>query len=100
MKTVLPLAINTVDEAKVFLKALCQNNEQYHPEDDAHDIVWALPADQKPTHNEATHLNRLMDDIYDLPENKGKQGDDLGFCPCGFILEQDPDYVRMHEENS
>lgn len=40
MKTTLPTAINTIEEAKTFLTELNTNGEAYHPEDDAHDIIW------------------------------------------------------------
>lgn len=38
MKTNLPAAITTIDEAKAFLTELHANGESYHPEDDAHDV--------------------------------------------------------------
>lgn len=97
MKTLLPKSIATVEEAKRFLTDLYNNDEEFHPEDNAHDIVWNLEDNQIPTFAECEVLNRLMEDIYGLPENKGKRGDEIGFCPCGFLLELDPDYVAMRD---
>lgn len=78
MKTVLPKEINTVDEAKKFLFELLANGESYHPEDDAHDIIWATPAGQQaPTDAEKDQLNDLMSDIYELD----------GFDPCGYLID-------------
>lgn len=75
MKTTLPKRITTVYKAKKFLTNLHRNGELYHPEDDAHDIIWNT--DHKyPTDEECDTLNRLMADIYQLN----------GFDPCDFIL--------------
>lgn len=87
MNTVLPKSISTVDEAKTFLTELVKNGESFHPEDDAHDIEWlSVPVENRPTPAECNQLNKLMEDIYDLPGNDGKHDDSILFCPCGFIL--------------
>jgi hypothetical protein len=94
MKTKLPDQIKTVKEAEAFLTDLLINNESYHPEDDANDIDWCTIENENdiPTKAECDQLNKLMDDIYDLPENTyGRKYVDLGFDPCGFIL----DYLDM-----
>lgn len=75
MKTVLPPAIQTIEQAKDFLKALHDNDEAFHPEDDAHDITWRTC---EPTDQEKDVLNRRMSEIYDLPG---------AFDPCGYLLE-------------
>jgi len=82
MKTVLPKSISTVEEAKVFLLALYNNNEVYHPEDDAHDIIWdgVTVSDA-----EADQLNKLMNDIYSLDDYTMFNGKELTFDPCEFL---------------
>lgn len=87
MKTTLPTAINSIDEAKAFLSELYKNNESYHPEDNAHSMVWSTV---DPTFKERTQLNKLMDDIYNLPGNESHSK--LIFDPCEFLLKLDPDY--------
>lgn len=74
MKTKLPKMIKTPEEAKKFLLELIANNEVFHPEDDAHDILWNTC---DPTHEEKEQLNVLMHDIYRVAD----------FDPCGFILD-------------
>lgn len=61
------------------------NSEAFHPEDDAHDILWDL--ENVPTYEECEQLNKLMDDIYNLPGNDGKHDNSIAFCPCGFLLD-------------
>lgn len=62
MKTKLPQSITTQAEAEAFLKELYNNGEIYHPEDDAHGIIWNLPEGQdEPTNEECDLLNDLMD---------------------------------------
>ena len=73
MKTYLPTEIKNVKAAKEFLVELNNNNESFHPEDDAHQIIWH---NEKPTEQECSKLNSLMEDIY-LISN---------FDPCSFIL--------------
>lgn len=88
MKTILPAAIDTVEEAKNFLHSLHSNGESFHPEDDAHDILW-YSAD--PTEEECDQLNKLMRDIYALPECTMQFDADKGmymdFDPCGYLLD-------------
>lgn len=99
MKTRLPNHITTIEEAKTFLKELYDNDETFHPEDDAHDIAWNLPDNLVPTHEECEKLNHLMDDIYDLPGNDGRHCGKMIFDPCEFLLNQDPEYVKMMHED-
>jgi len=84
-KTTLPEAINTIPEAKKFLRELYNNGESYHPEDDAKDILWISCG--QPTTRQATKLNKLMDDIYNLEGNDGNHATPI-FCPCGFLLNE------------
>lgn len=86
LKTNLPYHISTIEEAKAFLNELHSNNETFHPEDDALEIVWRLPIDQQPTIKDKQNLNSLMSDIYELEENKGKDSTNLVFCPCEYLL--------------
>lgn len=74
MNTIIPQKIETIQEAESFLSALLGNGEEFHPEDDAHDIVWHTT--EPPTPEECDELNRAMEQIYSLP----------GFDPCEFIL--------------
>lgn len=77
MKTVLPVAITTIEQAKAYLTDLYNNGEAYHPEDNAHSIAWSLPV--QPTTDEREQLNKLMNDIYALKR----------IDPCEFILDLD-----------
>lgn len=86
MKTTLPATITTIEQAKQFLTTLNENGEVYHPEDDAHTIIWHLPAHQCPTPQECDRLNQLMEAIYALPGNEGRHSD-LAFDPCQWILQ-------------
>ena len=87
MKTQLPQSINSIEEAKAFLAALHSNNEQFHPEDDAHEIEWLTIEDENncPTVSECDQLNKLMNDIYNLPGNNDAQN--MAFDPCGYLLD-------------
>lgn len=89
MKTKLPEAITTIEEAKAFLRELHSNGELWHPEDSAHDMMpWhGMPEDEpRPTTEQCNQLDKLMQDIYDLPGNKDKYPD-LLFDPCGYGLQ-------------
>ena len=66
MKTKLPEKITNVDEAKEFLTALHSNGEQFHPEDDANDIINSRN-DHLFTKEEGDKLNKLTEQIYALP---------------------------------
>lgn len=98
MKTHLPDSIKTIDEAKAFLTELYNNDEHFHPEDDAHGIIWN--SCEEPTKEECDKLNDLMCDIYNLPGNDGKHDNSIAFCPCGFLLELDPEYVKMRDADT
>ena len=63
MKTNLNRTIETEYDAIEFLTELYQNKEDYHPEDDAHDIVWRKDI-PPPTIEECDLLNALMESIY------------------------------------
>lgn len=83
MKTILPVAIKTIAQAKKLLTDLYNNNEYFHPEDDAHDIVWGTC--EEPSFEDKEQLNTLMGQIYLLKGNDGRH-DKLKFCPCGYLL--------------
>lgn len=68
--------ITSVEEAKAFLRELHDNDEAYHPEDDAEDN------ENEDIRLEADALNKCMEDIYALP---GVPGDD--FDPCGYLID-------------
>lgn len=84
MKTTLPTTITTIEEAEAFLTDLYNNGESYHPEDDAHDIVWSGDIFGFPSRDDAMQLNELMHQIYALPGNDGRHTD-LAFDPCEFL---------------
>ncbi len=88
MLTKLPPAIYNVHQAKALLAELHRNRESFHPQDDATDINWNLPDDQQPTIAEGQLLNKLMEEIYNLPGNKGHRTK-LLFDPCKYLLELD-----------
>lgn len=87
MKTTLPAQITTVEEAKAFLSALHANSESYHPEDDAHTVQWTTG--ESISQADATQLNKLMEDIYNLPGNDGRHVN-LAFDPCEYLLSLEP----------
>ena len=68
IKTILPDAISTIYEAKVFLKELHKNGESFHPEGRAVELINDS-GEQFFTHDEAAQLDKLMDDIYNLNRN-------------------------------
>ncbi len=90
MKTNLPTAITTIEEAKAFLTELHTNGEHYHPEDDAHDILWDI--NNTPNRDECMQLNELMHQIYALPGNDGRHSAPLAFDPCLFLIILDHEY--------
>ena len=63
MKTGLNIEIRTDQDAEDFLIALVINKEEYHPEDNAHDILWN-DVENPPTAVECDKLNELMGQIY------------------------------------
>jgi hypothetical protein len=85
MKTNLPSEITSIEEAKKFLSELHANGESFHPEDNAHDIDWDLPDEQKPDYMQSRQLNKLMFDIYNLPGND-RSHVNLAFDPCDYLL--------------
>lgn len=84
MKTILPKSIETIADAKKFLTELQKNGEAYHPEDDATTVVWQTA---KPTRKECKQLNKLMQDIYSMPENYRHMNQPIPFDPCAFLHE-------------
>jgi hypothetical protein len=84
MKTELPDGINNVEEAKIYLDQLILNEEIYHPEEDAFDIVWR---NEQPTEQEAILMNKLMYDIYNLPQCQTDADGEMEFDPCAYIID-------------
>jgi hypothetical protein len=90
LKTTLPSRINSVDEAKAFLDQLIMNDEYYHPEEDALEVRWTTLESDHPTEDQCVYLNKLMADIYLLPECDPEMVDDelyMEFDPCLYILD-------------
>lgn len=74
MKSKIPANITTVTAAREFLEELFNNGESYHPEDDAHDIVWN---GVDVSEDERNRLNIAMIQIHAIPD----------FDPCEFLLD-------------
>lgn len=79
-KTGLPKSIRSIEEACAFLRDLWDNQETWHCEDDPADCF-----EGRIGHDCAQHLRGLMQQIYNLPGNRGSVRD-MMFDPCGFIL--------------
>lgn len=91
MKFVLPEKIETVEQAEDYLRLLHSNSMSYHPEDDAREIEWDMPDNERPTTKECKKMNKLMEQIYNLPGNENVEN--MIFDPCGFLLELDDQVV-------
>lgn len=76
MRTNLDRTITSTGEAKAFLSDLIRNDEVYHPEDDAHDIIWETTT---VTPEECDKLNSLMEQVYEFFSED--------FDPCGYIID-------------
>jgi len=74
MQTEVSKKIKNVEDAVVFLIELHKNNEGFHPDDDAHDIVWSTVA---PTIYEKDELNKRMDECRKFID------------PCAVLVELD-----------
>lgn len=84
MKTILPKAIASVQEAKAFYAALHFNGEAYNPEDSAMDIEFAI---SEVSEAERKQLDKLQQDVYNLPELANYP--DVEFDPCGYLIDLD-----------
>lgn len=83
MKTMIPASITTLEDAKKFLTDLHNNNETYHPEDDALYVHFiSIPVSERPTIDECNKLNALMNSISCLQETKTGS-----FDPCQFLID-------------
>lgn len=87
MKTKLPESITSVEEAKQLLTDLHNNNEEFHPEDSAFDIDWQTT---EVTDEEKSQLDKLMNDIYSLPDTWSINNPE-GFDPCEFTIFLNPE---------
>ena len=79
LKTPLPEAIENLEQAKAYLKALYDNGESYHPDDNAADCLSFI------SKKEGEIMDALMDRICALAKG-------TDFDPCLFLLELDPNY--------
>ena len=74
MKTNLNIEIRSQEDAEAFLVALNDNGEAFHPEDDAHDVLWSRM--DIPSKDDLDRLNELMEACF-------------AFCdPCEILLNQ------------
>jgi len=80
MKTKIPEKIETKEEAEAFLLELHRNGEAYHPDDDAHEILWK---DADVSKKDRNALNKTMDQIYAL-----------GVDPCEILCDINEDLNR------
>ena len=83
MKTNLNRTITNQEEAEAFLSELFENGESFHPEDDAHQIIWSC--EQPPTAEECDKLNVLMNDCINVGDGE--------FDVCKYLED-----LRMEEE--
>lgn len=79
LKTRLPDSITSIEEASAWLRDLFSNGETWHCEDNAAECF------PKVSRAGTKQLNKLMQDVYDLPGNDGSSKD-MTFDPCGFIV--------------
>lgn len=77
MKTILPKSINSIEDANKLLRELFENNESFHPEDDAHDVIDVHTNKEIFTEEEADKLNDLIGQMYEID----------GYDPCEYLLE-------------
>ena len=85
LKIKLPKSIADWREGQSYLTLLFNNGLSYHCEDSAVDILWNLPEDDTPSEEEELHMDKLMDEIYALPEFENYPN--IEMCPCGFVLD-------------
>lgn len=79
LKTRLPDSITSIEEASAWLRDLFNNGETWHCEDNAAECF------PKVSRAGTNQLNKLMQDVYNLPGNDGSSKD-MTFDPCGFIV--------------
>jgi len=68
MITNIDITISNADEARNFLIELANNDEAYHPDDDAHEIFNIDSGEASFTEKEADKLNDLMGQIFEIPD--------------------------------
>jgi len=73
MKTNINVVIESIDGARALLNELKINGEEFHPADNAHDVVFHRC---NPTWEERDQLNKLMEQMYAIN----------GFDPCEFLV--------------
>lgn len=61
MNTILPESITSVSEAKKYLSDLHHNGEAYHPDDDAHDVLFQTC---NPSSVQRDKMNYLMSQVF------------------------------------
>lgn len=71
LKTILPDFVRSAEQAEAFLTSLHDSGECFHPDDDAHSVVWGQPG---PTRKERDKLNKLMGQCRKYVD------------PCGVLL--------------
>lgn len=82
LQTQLPDSINSIDEAKAYLKALYDNQEHYHCDDTVTvDYFGGITKEQ------CRQMNRLMEQVFAVAKG-------TSFDPCGHVLNLDPEYVK------
>ena len=63
MKTNLNIEIKTISDANKFILELFNNNELFHFDDDAEDIIWS---ECEPTAEEIKQLNNLVNQLFEI----------------------------------
>ena len=63
MKTNLGIEIKTISDANKFILELFNNNELFHFDDNAEDIIWS---ECEPTSEEIKQLNNLVSQLFEI----------------------------------
>ena len=66
MKTKLPVKLTTADEAEQFIADLFYNDEFFHLDDDARDIIHIPTGKRLFTDEESDKLNELLGQAFDI----------------------------------
>lgn len=77
MKTNLNVPITNSEEAKNYIVELFNNDESYHPEDSAFDIVWNEENPEHPTDEELKKMDENMELVYKFAD----------FNPCEILCD-------------
>ncbi len=66
MKTIIPQSISSVQDVENFISGLIKNNEMFHLDDNAHDIINGNTGENLFTKDEADKVNELMEQAFNI----------------------------------